>query len=75
MIKWTETESNGPIFIREYFYDANGNLIKIVTEMSGDVFMTQEIEYKLVYLTYDLPEFYQEVLDEINPPKYVPSPK
>lgn len=56
---------NGNTYTTEYIYDANGSLIKeVYTTSNGYSETTQfEYEYKLVYLTYDLPEFYQETLD------------
>lgn len=59
-----DTNSDGGKSIRDYTYDANGNIIKeVCTDPDGDIEFV-DITYKFVYIPYELSEQVEEILGD-----------
>ncbi len=64
-VKEVYTDSNGESYICENTYDANGNLIKKFGVAFYGATESLDIEYKLVYISYDVTEEIEKIIDPL----------
>ena len=64
VIQMTYTYSDQDKVFLDFTYDTKGNMTKLVLTYPDNDPVSVSFEYKLVYIPFELPEYFKELLEE-----------